>query len=437
MPYIANTDADRAKMFEAIGCSGFDEMWEKALVEFPRPALAELPEGISEGELIRYFGELARRNAAEVPCFLGGGYYDHLVPAAVDAIISRSEFYTSYTPYQPEASQGTLQAIYEYQTAICRLTGMQVSNASLYDGGSAVYEAALMSMRSTRRKRIVIADTVSPVYRDMLKSYAANQEMEIVECAESKLKEQLDGGTAAVIVQYPNFFGEVCDYSELIDAAHRQKTLAVAVCYPMALALLCTPGEMGFDVAVGEGQSLGISLSFGGPYLGFIAVKNELMRKIPGRVVGKTVDIEGKTGFVLTLQAREQHIRRESAMSNICSNENLCALTALVYLTLVGKEGLTEIAGQCAAKAVFAREQLLKINGVKPVGNGAFFNEFVVELPVSADAVAEKLLAAGYAAGIPLGKYYPGRENQLLIAVTEKRTREEILGLAKALEEAL
>ncbi len=444
MPYIANTDADRRTMFEAIGCSTFEEMWKAAQVDFPMPPLQELPAGMSEQQMLDYFCTLSQSNASCAVSFLGGGFYDHLIPAAVDAIISRSEFYTSYTPYQPEASQGTLQAIYEYQSAICRLTGMQVSNASLYDGGSAVYEAALMSVRSTRRKRIVISEAVSPIYRCMLKTYSANQEMEIVEIPANGLASDIaallnavDEKTAAVIVQYPNFFGQAEDWVETTAALRAKKVLSVAVTYPLSLAVLKSPGEMGFDVAVGEGQSLGIPLSFGGPYLGFMAVKTDLMRKIPGRVVGRTVDLEDKQGFVLTLQAREQHIRRESAMSNICSNENLCALTALVYLTMMGKEGLVDAASQCAAKAVFARNEMLKLNGVKAVGDGGFFNEFVVELPVCACEVVEKMLARGYAPGIPLGKYYPERKNQLLVAVTEKRTRAEIEGMVKALEEIL
>ncbi len=443
MPYIANTDADRQAMFEAIGCSGFEEMWKAAQVDFPVPPLGNLPSGMSEHRMLEYFRALADKNTA-VTNFLGGGFYDHLIPAAVDAVLSRSEFYTSYTPYQPEASQGTLQAIYEYQSAICRLTGMEVSNASLYDGGSAVYEAALLGRRATRRSRVVVSEAVSPLYRHILRTYAANQEMEIVEVPANGLESDLtalqnavDDNTAAVIVQYPNFFGQVEYWDGFTAEVHRKKAVAVAVCYPLALAVLRSPGEMGFDVAVGEGQSLGIPLSFGGPYLGFMAVKSPLMRKMPGRVVGRTVDLEGKPGFVLTLQAREQHIRRESAMSNICSNENLCALTALVYLTLMGKQGLIEAAEQCAAKALFARSELAKLDGVKTVGESGFFNEFVIELPFDAGEVVERMLKKGYAPGIPLGSYYPGRERELLIAVTEKRTRAEIEGMVKALEEVL
>ncbi|MDD3116616.1 MAG: aminomethyl-transferring glycine dehydrogenase subunit GcvPA [Victivallaceae bacterium] len=445
MPYIANTDADRADMLKTIGCRDFTEMWAAAQVNTPAPPLDGLPDGMSEAELLKYFRMLSEKNT-DVTGFVGGGFYDHLIPAAVDTVISRSEFYTSYTPYQPEASQGTLQAIYEYQSVMSRLTGMDVVNASLYDGGSAVYESALMAMRINRRKKIIISEAVSPVYRTMLKSYAANQPLEIIEIpldpenADSNLNSlltALDSETAAVIVQYPNFFGTIEAWDELTARTKELKVLSVAVCYPMALALLRTPGEIGFDIAVGDGQCLGMSLSFGGAYLGFIATSNAFMRKLPGRIVGKTVDKDGKPGFVLTLQAREQHIRRENAMSNICSNENLCALTALVYLTLTGQEGLMEIAEQNAAKAIFARNEICKISGIKYRGNGAFFNEFVVELPINAEEAVSALLKKGYAAGIPLGTHYPGREKQLLIAVTEKRTREEITGLAKAMEEIL
>ncbi len=442
MPYIANTDADQRTMFETIGCSGFEEMWKAAQVDFPVPALENLSSGMSEHRMLDDFRSLAARNAS-VTAFLGGGFYDHLIPAAVDAVISRSEFYTSYTPYQPEASQGTLQAIYEYQSAICRLTGMQVSNASLYDGGSAVYEAALLGCRVTRRSRIVISEAVSPLYRRMLKTYAANQEMEVVEVPArgvesdlAALQAAVDARTAMVIVQYPNFFGQVEQWDAFTAEIRQKKILTAAVCYPLALAVLRTPGEMGFDIAVGEGQSLGIPLSFGGPYLGYMAVKSDLMRKIPGRIVGRTVDLEGKPGFVLTLQAREQHIRRESAMSNICSNENLCALTALVYLTMMGKQGLIDAAEQSAAKALFARNELSRLPGVEATAGG-FFNEFVIKLPFAAGDAVKRMLPKGYAPGIPLGAYYPGRENELLVAVTEKRTREEIEGMVKALEEIL
>ncbi len=445
MPYIANTDTDRAEMFAAIGCRDFAEMWQQAQVTTPAPPLPTLPEGMSEHELLCLFQQLSQRNNANLVTFLGGGYYDHLIPAAVDTIISRSEFYTAYTPYQPEASQGTLQTIYEYQSAICRLTGMHVANASLYDGGSAVFEAALLSKRVNRRAQIVISEAVSPTYRAMLKTYSACQDLEIIEIPVpinslgddlTALKNAISSNTAAVILQYPNFFGSIQDFSTLLAKAKAQRALSIAVCYPTALAMLKSPGELNFDVAVGEAQPLGLSLACGGPYLGFMAVKKEYLRKMPGRIAGRTTDLNGKPGFVLTLQAREQHIRRENAMSNICSNENLCALTALVYLTLLGKQGFQEVAQQCASKTAFLRDCLADCPQIKILGDGNFFNELTVQLPGPAETVCQQALQKGYAIGLPLGRYYPGREKQLLVAVTEKRSRAEITTLANILKEA-
>ncbi|MDD3154129.1 MAG: aminomethyl-transferring glycine dehydrogenase subunit GcvPA [Victivallaceae bacterium] len=444
MPYIANTDADRSEMLRAIGCFSFDQMWEKCGVTEARPHF-NLPSGLSEYEVICHFRKLAAANAVHLVNFMGGGYYDHLIPAAVGELAGRSEFYTAYTPYQAEASQGTLQAIFEYQSMICRLTQMEVSNASLYDGGSALFEAMMMAVRVTKRRKAVVSGAVSPIYRKMLEDYSRNLDVELVTIPAgadggsdpAAVAAAIDDDTAAMLVQYPNFFGHVEEWSSAIETAQSHGALAVASCYPIALAALKTPGEMGFDVVTGEGQSLGISLSFGGPYLGFMAVREKLMRKMPGRLVGRTVDRMGRTGFVLTLQTREQHIRREAATSNICSNENLCALSALIYLSLMGKNGLVEVAQMCQSNAVFCRDELLKISGVEAVGPGAFFNEFVVRLPMDAAEVAGRMIDKGYAAGFPLGRYYHGRENELLIALTEKRTREEIKGFVNAMEAAL
>ena len=444
MPYIANTPAEQREMLDAVGCSDFAEMWRNAGVTVPPPDLEALPDGRSEFEVTRILRELAAKNAVKLTNFLGAGYYDHLIPAVVDELASRSEFYTAYTPYQAEASQGTLQAIFEYQSMICRLTGMPVANASLYDGGTALFEAVIMSSRVTRRKRVVISAAVSPIFRRMLQCYCANRELELQEIPEGAadsapeaLAAAADENTACVLIQYPNFFGAIEDWTEAVEKIHAQGALAVCSCYPVALALLRTPGEMGFDIVVGEGQSLGIPLSFGGPYLGFMAVREKLMRKMPGRLIGRAKDHSGRDGFVLTLQAREQHIKREGATSNICSNESLCALRAAIYLAAVGKNGLREIAELCAANAVFAREELLKIRNVKPVGDGAFFNEFVVELPMDAGEAVGRLIDRGFAAGFPLGRYYPDRTNQLLIAVTEKRRREEMKQFAAAMEAVL
>ncbi|HJO93603.1 MAG TPA: aminomethyl-transferring glycine dehydrogenase subunit GcvPA [Victivallales bacterium] len=444
MPYIANTDADRKEMLEAIGCRDFDDLWSKAEVNCPQPEFSYMPKAKSELEVMQQALNLAEKNHSHLINFVGGGYYDHHIPAVVPSLITRGEFQTAYTPYQPEASQGTLQSIFEYQTAICRLTGMDVSNASLYDGGTALFEAMMLAVRMTRKRRAVISGCVSPIFRKMIHCYSSNLNVELIEVPEDEVSsnpkailEAVNDKTACLIVQYPNFFGTIEDWTEVIEEIHSKKALAICSTYPTSLALLKTPGEMGFDIVTAEGQSLGIPLSFGGPYLGIMATTKKCMRKMPGRICGETVDKDGKRGFVLTLQTREQHIRREEAMSNICSNESLCLLSAIIYMSTVGKEGLRHIAKLCAAKAIYAKELITKIKGVKPVGNNPFFNEFIVELPCDSSEVVQKLIDKGYAAGFPLSTYYAGRENQLLISVTEKRTREEIKGLATALEAAL
>ena len=445
MPYIANTDEDRNEMLKETGCNTVQELWKKAGISFPAPDLSKLSSGKSELEVKKYLQALASQNATDLINFMGAGYYEHFIPDVIGSITSRSEFYTAYTPYQPEASQGTLQAIYEWQSSICRLTGMEVSNASMYDGGTALFEAMMLAVKSTRRKKVIISGAVSPIFREMIRCYSSNLEIELVEIASSEADSNqsaiiaaIDKETACVLVQYPNVFGTVEDWEEIIEKIHSVRGLAVCSTYPIALALIKTPGEMGFDIVTGEGQSLGLSLNFGGPYLGFMCVTKKLMRKIPGRVCGKTVDSEGRDGFVLTLQAREQHIRRDGAMSNICSNENLCALAALVYMNTMGKEGLIEVAELCASKAVFAKDELLKIDGVKLVGKGEFFNEFVIELPCeNALSVVGSMINKGFVAGFPLGKYYIGRNNQLLVAVTETRTKEDIKAFANALEAVL
>ncbi|MDD5699464.1 MAG: aminomethyl-transferring glycine dehydrogenase subunit GcvPA [Victivallaceae bacterium] len=444
MPYIANTDADRQVLLETIGCRDFAEMWQRSQVVVPEPPLANIPSGMSEFEVLSKLRRLAAKNAADLHIFLGAGYYDHIIPAAVGEITGRSEFYTAYTPYQPEASQGTLQAIYEYQSMICRLTGMPVANASLYDGGTALFEAMMLAIRATRRRQVVVSEAVSPIFRTMLHTYSRNLNIDLIQIpagtADSNQRQLLNAvsdRTAGVIVQYPNFFGTIEDWEDFNAQVHAKKALTVGSTYPVALALLTPPGELGFDIVTAEGQSLGSHLNFGGPYLGVMAVTETLMRKMPGRVCGRTADAAGKPGFVLTLQTREQHIRRENAMSNICSNENLCALTALVYLACVGKQGLVQVAELCAAKAAYARELLLAIDGVEAVGGEAFFNEFVIKLPGDAAEAVGKMIDKGFAAGFPLGIYYPDRKDQLLVAVTEKRTKEEIKALATALEAVL
>lgn len=440
MSYLPHTAEQRREMLAACGVQGIDELF----VDIPaslQPHSFNLPQGRSELEVVDFFKQLASKNYAHLTSFIGGGFYDHFIPAAVDAIAGRSEFYTAYTPYQPELSQGTLQAIYEYQSQICRLTGMQAANASIYDGGTALYEACQMALRTVNRERIVVDGGVNPVYRKMLYSYTANLNISFSEVQvthgqsdREHILHELDDNTAAVVLQNPNFFGVIDDHSDIIQHCHAKGILVIQAVYPIAMARLKSPGEIGVDIAVGEGQSLGIPLSFGGPYLGFMATSKKLVRRMPGRIAGRTTDTAGREAFVLTLQAREQHIRREKASSNICTNEALCALRAHAYLSLMGKEGLRKVADLCYAKAQYARGRFDSIPGVEVMKSSPTFNEFTIRLPLDAGDVAGRLIERGIAPGLPLGRFYPGMENYLLVAVTEKRTKYEIGLFAEALE---
>ncbi len=445
MSFIPHSDEDRAEMLEAIGIKheGIEGLF-KGIPKELRAKSFDLPEGMSEFEVTEHIKGLSRRNKTGLISFLGGGFYDHFIPAAVDALVSRSEFYTAYTPYQPEASQGTLQAIYEFQSCICRLTDLDVSNASLYDGGTALYEAAMMAVRSTGRKKIIMDGGVNPIYRKMMYCYTSNLSIEFEETpvvhgqsSREMIKKHLDERTAAVILQNPNYFGAVDDHSDIAEACHGKGALLIESVYPISLGILKTPGQIGADIATGEGQSLGIPLSFGGPYLGFMAARKDLVRKMPGRIAGATTDTKGRRSFVLTLQAREQHIRREKANSNICSNEALCALRALVYMCLVGKEGIKKVAELSADKAEYAKQEIGKIPGVEVKRSSPTFNEFIVRLPKSPDAVIEELIKKGIAPGVPLGRFYNDLKEYILVAVTEKRTKEEIDLFAGALRSVL
>ncbi len=442
MDYISNTDEQRREMLREIGVESFDEL----LIDIPealRNIKLNLPDALSELELIKKLQELSEQNADlnHYTSYLGAGAYDHFIPSVVQHITSRSEFYTSYTPYQPEVSQGTLQAIYEYQSLVCELTGMDVSNASLYDGASALGEAAILTLNATNRTEIVISETTHPEYRTVLKSYLHGLETPVHEIPYTKdgmtdldcLADAVNEHTAGVLLQNPNFFGCIEQMAEAAEIAHAAGALFVACVNPISLGILKAPGEYGADVAVGEGQPLGNPLAFGGPYLGFFAVTQKLMRKMPGRVSGQTKDTEGRRGFVLTLQAREQHIRREKATSNICTNQALNALAACVYLSAMGKRGIQEVAHLNVQKSHYAQEKLCELDGFARKFAAPFFNEFVLQCNANPNDINKKLLEQKIIGGLPLEKFYPELQNCVLFCVTEMRTKEDIDTLCKAL----
>ena len=443
IPYIANTQDEVKEMLQAIGISSMDELFQD-IQSHQKPQTFDLPQGLNEFQVLERINQLAAKNYSNLVPFIGGGYYDHYVPSAVKAMVSRGEFYTAYTPYQPECAQGTLQALYEFQSMICTLTNMEVANASLYDGGTALYEAAMMAIRISKRTKIVMDSGVSPIYRKILRTYTSNLDFEFVEldpvhgqCDRDKIFSALDDKTAAVILQNPNFFGAMDDHSDIVSRAHELGILVIQSVYPVALGLLKTPGEMDVDIVTGEGQSLGLPLNFGGPYLGFMATKKKYIRKMPGRIIGETVDRNGKRCFVNTLQAREQHIRREKATSNICTNVSLCALQASVFMSLIGKQGFKELAQLNYEKAEFLRQELEKIEDVEVKRSSPTFNEFTVQVPVDASDLVGAMVDKGFAAGFPLGRYYPDMKNYMIIAVTEKRTKQEMLDFARCLKECL
>ncbi|RJR28236.1 MAG: aminomethyl-transferring glycine dehydrogenase subunit GcvPA [Candidatus Latescibacterota bacterium] len=437
MSYIQNTDADRAEMLEAIGVRSFDELLEPIPEALRMKGDLALDPPLAEAALAAHLGALAGRNrpAAGAASFLGGGIYDRHIPALVRYVASRSEFYTSYTPYQAEVSQGTLQAIYEYQSLVCRVTGMDVANASMYDGATALAEAMLMVVAIKGAPRVLVPRALSPRYRAVLASYAAARDIAVVEIPYAadglldgaRLESSLGEKTAALVVAQPNYFGVVENAGELAALAHAKGAAVIACVDPVSCALIAPPGEYGADVAVGEGQSLGLPQSYGGPLLGFMATRKEHVRRMPGRLVSGTVDIDGKRGYVMTLQTREQHIRREKATSNICTNEALCALSAAVYLAALGEKGFREVAEQSYAKSHALAGMLAGVRGARLPFGGPFFQEFVLELPTAAAAFATRASAAGILPGIPLGADFPELgERAILVAVTEKRTRSEL-----------
>lgn len=441
--YCPHTPQEIQEMLSVIGISSMEELFAPIPSEL-RAKTFNIPPGLSEFETYDKMKTIAGENSSDMVNFIGGGFYDHVIPAVVDHLSGRAEFYTAYTPYQPECSQGTLQALFEYQTSICRLTGLDVANASLYDGATACAEAAMMALRITGRNRIIVDGCVNPFSRQVLKTYLYNLDVEIIEVPpldgvlhQEALKLLLNDEVAAVVVQNPNFFGSIEDFSSIVGQIQSVGALVVASVYPISLGLLKTPGEMGIDIAVGDGQCLGNPLSFGGPSFGFIAAKKAFIRNMPGRIIGETVDKKGRRGYVLTLQAREQHIKRHKATSNICSNQGLCALRGLIFLSSVGKEGLVEMARLNRDKAEYAKARLAGIAGVSVLQTAPTFNEFTLFLPKPAEAVVGALMKKGIVAGVPLSSYFADSENALVVTVTEKRTKKEIDLLVKELEVAL
>ena len=439
--YLPMTEQDQKEMLKTIGVTSVDELFSDIPEKVRFKGQYNIKPAKSETSLLKELFKLAGKNAdmKSHSSFLGAGVYDHYIPTIVDHVISRSEFYTAYTPYQPEISQGELQAIFEFQTMICELTGMDVANSSMYDGGTALAEAAMLSCGHTRRKKVLVSSTVHPESRDVLFTYAKGQGIEVIEIPHQNgltdlnaLKELMDENVAAVVVQYPNFFGQVERLKDLEPIVHEAKSLFVVSSNPLALGALTPPGKLGADIVVGDAQVFGIPAAYGGPHCGYFAVTTKLMRKVPGRLVGQTIDENGKRGFVLTLQAREQHIRRDKATSNICSNQALNALAASVAMTALGKKGVKEMALQNIYKAEYAKSQF-KEKGFEVVFENGNFNEFVINAGKSVKEINQHLLEKGIIGGYDLGRNYKELENHMLVAVTEMRTKEEIDEFVKEL----
>lgn len=432
--YLPMTEQDQKEMLETIGISSIDELFLDIPEKVRFKGLYNIKEAKSESALAKELTALAAKNADTVNnvSFLGAGVYNHYKPVIVDHVISRSEFYTAYTPYQPEISQGELQAIFEFQTMIAELTGMDLANSSMYDGGTALAEAGMLAAGHTKRKKLLVSGAIHPEYKDVVTTYADGQSIEVITVPTKdgatnidSLRELVDDQTAAVIVQYPNFFGQIEDLKAIGEIVHDQKGLFIVSANPLALGVLTPPGKLGADIVAGDAQPFGIAEAFGGPHCGFFAVTTKLMRKVPGRLVGETVDDQGRRGYVLTLQAREQHIRRDKATSNICSNQALLALAASVAMTALGKQGVREMAKQNIVKTRYAKNAF-EAAGFTVVFQGAHFNEIVVKTNKSVTEINKGLLHKGIIGGFDLGRVYPELENHALIAVTELRTKEEI-----------
>jgi glycine dehydrogenase subunit 1 len=452
MSYVPHTEEEKRRMLDALGLPSIDSLFEAIPAELQLQRRLAVPPPMSEVELRRHFRELADRDedVSRRPCFLGAGLYDHYVPSIVATVTGRSEFATAYTPYQPEMSQGTLQTIYEFQSMVAHLTGMDVANASMYDGASAMAEAVLMAADLTGRQDIVLPRTVHPSWRRVTETYVSALDLHLISpeapgahgvgthpagTRPSALAGLITERTACVVVQQPNFFGGVEAVREIGELAHRAGALLVVAANPIALGLLPAPGDEGADIVVGEGQPLGLGLNFGGPLVGFFAGRKEHLRRMPGRLVGVTTDAQGRRGYTLTLQTREQHIRREKATSNICTNQGLCMLAATTYLATMGPAGIREVAEQCLRKAHYAQERITEIPGFSPAFSGPFFHEFAVRCPAPPRQIYHTLRERGIVGGCALGRDYPELTDCMLFCVTEKRTRAEIDALAEALAE--
>ena len=448
MRYLPHTNTEIRQMLDTIGVADIEDLFSSIPKGLRTTKALNLGPELSEPALLEHLKDLslANRNAENTPSFLGGGAYRHYVPAAVSELAGRAEFVTPYTPYQPEISQGTLQVMFEYQSMMSRLFGMDISNASHYDAATSVAEAVLMARRIGKKRRTVcLPENLHPEYRDVVSTVLGknDHDVRILPCEQglfnrTALKDVLDDNLAAVVVQFPNFFGLVEDFKDVADMVHKSGGLLIAaVAEPLSLALLSPPGHWGADIAVGEGLSFGLPVNFGGPTLGIFTAKEALLRNMPGRICGQTTDAQGRRGYVLTMSTREQHIRREKATSNICTNHALCATTAAIYLSLLGKNGLRELAKINLEKAEYAKKCLTSLNGVRLPFNAPTFNEFVVELPKPADTVLKRLLKENIFGGVDLGRWYPNLKNCMLVCVTEMNTKEEIDCLAEKVNEVL
>lgn len=442
-PFIPQSEEDLKEMLESIGIRDIEDLFS----EIPDPLRLKtdlsLPKRSSELEIDRLAREIADKNkpVSRSISFLGGGSYDHYIPALVDVIASRPEFSTAYTPYQAEVSQGTLQALYEYQSMICDLTRMDVSNASMYDGATAIAEAVIMSKSINSQEKVLVSGCLHPHYLDVLKTYIGDEHLYTIPEKEGKthledLEAVMDGKVSCVVIQHPNFLGVLEDVQSIEKIIHKHGALFVAVPLPISLGVLEPPGGYGADIVACEGQTLGIHLQYGGPYLGILATRRDHIRKMPGRIIGETIDVDGKRGYVMTLQTREQHIRREKATSNICTNESLCAIRACIYMALMGKEGMRRVGELCVKGAHLLANNIRRINGFN-VKYEPFFNEFVASTPTDAETIFDRLSSKGILAGIPLKRFYKDRKNELLIAVTERLTEDDLNYFIEALREVV